>query len=460
MIGDRASPDRTAAPPIGPVRPFDFPPFERLDLNDGLVLFAVRRGGTPLVFLELVTPAGASFDPEGRSGLAALTTAMIDEGTPGKTSREIAAAAERIGGYLSATTDWDSLSIDLEVVSPLAGTALELAGEILSEPTFPEDELVRLRDHSLAEIRRRSVIPSVLASRQFARALYGRTPFGQPLIGTAASVEAIERADIEGFYRDRVAAAKTVLIAAGDFDLDRLHSLARRVLAGFPRRASAPRPSLSAAPEPDSRLFLVDRPEAAQTELRIGHVGLPRSHPDFTAVSVMNSLLGGKFTSRLNINLRERRGFTYSVYSSFSRRRGAGPFVVSSAVATEHVGQAIAEIRRELEKLQDEPPSAAELDETKSYILGVFPYTLQSLEGLSDRLREIAVHDLPIDHWDRYPQDVRAVDGREILRVAREHLHPDRLTIVAVGPEAVLRPQLEPLGAPTVWRPAERPEPV
>ncbi len=250
------------------------------------------------------------------------------------------------------------------------------------------------------------------------------------------------------------------MIAAGDLKLDALRDRTLGALQGLPRGTAPPSPSPAAVPERGSRFFLVDRPGATQTELRIGHVGLPRSHPDFIAVTVMNSLLGGKFTSRLNLNLRERNGFTYSIFSSFSRRRSAGPFTVSSAVTTEHAGRAIVEIRRELEQLREEPPSVAEIDETRSYILGVFPYTVQSLEGLSLRLRDIAVHQLPTDYWDRYPEAVQAVDAEEVLRVARDHLRPDRLTVVAAGPEAELRPQLETLGETIVWRPEEQPEPA
>ncbi len=451
--------DRSSPPSPGPVRPFAFLPFERHQLDDGLVLFAAPKRDVPLTSFELLGPMGASLDPPGRSGLAALTAAMLDEGTTSKTSREIAAGAERIGGYLSTTTDWDSVSLATGVVSSRADVALRLLAEVVCEPTFPEDELERLRDRVLAEIRRRRVVPSALAAVQFARALYGDSPYGWPVIGTTDSVSSTSRAEIERFYREHLLSTPITLIAVGDFEVDELRDRARKALGRLANGALGPLPPPQDTEGGDAGVYLVDRPEAVQTELRLGHVGVERRHPDFTTLAVMSFLLGGKFTSRLNLNLRERHGFTYGIFSSFSRRRARGPFTVSSAVNTENVGAAIAEIRGELERLVAEPVTAEELEETKSYILGVFPYTVQSLEGISARLRDIAVHDLPLDHWQRYPAEVQAVTIEDVQLAARRHLDPDRLTVVAVGPETELRPQLEPFGEPAVWRPADEPEP-
>jgi zinc protease len=452
--------DRGRPPSPGEPRPFSFPGFERHEIEPGLVVYSAERHRTPLVSLELLCPAGAAFDPEDGAGVAALAAAMLDEGSAERTSTEIAAAAERLGGYLATSTDWNVSSLSTGLSSQHLEEGLELLGEVLCRPTFPDDEIERLRDRTLAELRRRRVVPSSLASRQFARALYGPAAYGRPVLGTYAAVERLDRGQIESFYRRHLTSAQLTLVAAGDFETERLHGLARRAFAGLPRSEARPHPEVSPTAADGTRVYVVDRPGSTQTELRIGHPGVARSHPDFTSLAVMNSLLGGKFTSRLNLNLRERHGFTYGVRSSLARRLGVGPFTVSTAVDTENAGRAIAEVRHELGRLRDEPAHHEELEETVSYILGVFPYTVQSLDGIGQRLRELAVHSLPDDHWERYADSIRAVDVEEVQRVAREHLEADRLTIVAVGPEAELRPQLAPFGEITLWRPAESPEPA
>jgi zinc protease len=452
--------DRALPPSPGELRPFSFPEFERHELEPGLIVYSARRRRAPLVFLELILPAGAAFDPSTGAGVAALAAGMLDEGTEERSSLEIAAAAERLGGYLGTSTDWNVSSISTGLVSQHLEAGLGLLGEVLSRPTFPEQEIDRLRDRTLAELRRRRVVPSSLAARQYARALFGDAPYGRSVLGTRASVEGLTRAEIESFYRSHLTSAPVALIAAGDFELDRLHSATRRLLAGLPRADPTPYPEVAAVDPEGTRVFLVDRPGGMQTELRIGHMGVARSHPDFLTLAIMNSLLGGKFTSRLNLNLRERHGFTYGVRSSFARRLAPGPFTISTAVGTETTGQAIAEARSELVRLREESVTAAELSETVSYILGVFPYTVQSLEGVSNRLRELAIHSLPDAYWDGYAEAVGGVTVAEVERVAREHLDPERLTVVAVGPEKELRGQLEEFGEVVVWRPSEREEPV
>ncbi|MGH7338550.1 MAG: M16 family metallopeptidase, partial [Myxococcota bacterium] len=202
------------------------------------------------------------------------------------------------------------------------------------------------------------------------------------------------------------------------------------------------------------RVIVVDRPQSAQTELRIGHVGTPRTNPDRTRLGVLNALLGGKFTSRLNLNLRERNGFTYGVNSRFVDRRGPGPFVVAAAVGNDVAGAAAAETLAELDRVRESAVSEIELDETKSYLVGVFPYTLQTNGGLLARLADLALYALPSDHLERALAEIRSTTSEQILELAQRYLTPERATIVAVGPAAALTPQLERFGAVEVRTPA------
>lgn len=428
-------------------RPFAMPRFERVPMAGGLELLLAVQRRLPLVHLELLLPAGAVYDPRDRRGLATLTASLVDEGTAGHSSMEIAGAAERLGGWVGSAADWDAAEVATGLLSRHLEAGLGLVAEIVTTPTFPSEELERLRELRLAEHRRRSVQPAVLASDALARALYGEGIYGNPLIGTPSATQAITREDVLEFYGRRVGARGSTLLAVGDIEPESFKRAVERALGTW----SSENPVAEPPEAEPTRLTgitvkIVDRPEAAQTELRLGHVGVRRSHPDFPVLQVMNSLLGGKFTSRINLNLRERHGFTYGAHSRFAARRGPGPFVVSTAVANDVAGRATGEILKELDRIRDESVEPDELAETRSYLEGVFPYTLQGLDGIAARLRSLALYGLPDDYFDSFLARIRNTTTEEVLAAAREHLAPDRLVIVAAGPATELLPQLESLG--------------
>jgi zinc protease len=438
--------DRSRPPAPGVVRPFRFPPFERHRVASGLTVLAARVDATPLVHLQVLTPAGAQYDPRQRAGLATLTASLLDDGTALYTASEIAARVEGLGGNLTTGAGWDSAAAVVELGSSHLGAGLELLAEVAARPTFPDGELERVRQRRLGELVRRRDQPDVQADLWFARSLYGDAlPYGYSLFGDDETVARIARDDVVDFYRRHYPAAGSVLIAVGDLDPAALPAAAE-AFAGKAAAAGPPTSDLGAPPPPAARAVVVDRPGAAQTELRLGQASVPRKHPDFVRLKVMNSLLGGKFTSRLNLNLRERHGYTYSVFSAFAGRLGPGPFVVSSAVTTAATGAAAREILGEIRRLRSEPVGEAELADAKSYLVGTFPFTVQSLSGLAVRLEELATYDLPDDHFDRYPGEVAAVGQEDVQRVAAEHLDPERMTLVAAGPAAELAPQLADFG--------------
>jgi zinc protease len=437
---------RAQAPPAGEPRPFRFPEVTRATLGAGMAAVLVPSPRVPLLTLALLAPAGGQLDPPGRAGLASLTAALRDEGTSRRDAMAIAAAIERLGGELGSSADWDASYLAAAVLGEHLGTALELLAEMAHDPSFPPSEVERLRRQRLAEILARRAQPAATADERFLRAVYGRGPYAWTLSGDEQTVSAIAREDILAFQRRHFAAAPWTLIAVGDFAVDRLLAQAAAVFAS--RAVDEVRP---AAPPPPPfpeqvAVHLVDRSGAPQTELRIGHLGIPRRHPDHVPLTVLNTLLGGKFTSRINLNLRERHGYTYGAFSRFAQRLGAGPFVVSTAVDTQASGAAVREVLAELRRLRREPVSADELAETQSYLVGVFPYTVQTGADVARRLEDLVVFDLPSDYYETYFDAVRSVVPADLERVALEHLHPDRATVVAVGPAEELRPQLEELG--------------
>jgi zinc protease len=446
--------DRTVPPPPGEIRPFRFPPFLRTRLANGLAVLAARLPGPPLVSIEIVAPAGGQFDPQGVEGLAALTAALLDEGTARRSSIEIAAFAERLGGYFTTGADWDVGYLATGLLSHHRAAGLELLAEVAASPTFPEAEIERLRRQRLTEILRRSQDPSALADDRFNREVYRGTVYAHPLLGDAESVSRLDRDSMVAFYRRHYGLAGSALIAVGDVDPEELLREVEKALAGAELPATAPDPPvIGPAPLPGISVHIVDRPGAAQTELRLGHPGVSRTHPEYIPLMVLNALLGGKFTSRINLNLRERHAYTYGASSRFAARMGPGPFVVSAAVATESTGAAAREVLHELRRVREDLVEPEELSETRSYMVGVFPYTVQTIGDLAKRLETLTVYGLPDDYYNRYLERLDTVTREEILQVARRHLDPKRIAVVAVGPAGTLEKQLEGLGPIAVWSP-------
>ncbi len=438
---DRGRPPASAAP-----RAVGFPSFERARLGSGLETFLLPRPGVPKVELALVLPAGADRNPLDAPGLASLTAALVDEGTRRREGPRIAAEVERLGASLATRADWNSAQLEVELLTKDVDRGLELLAELAREPVFPEAEIERLRALALTELLRRHDRPAVLAEEALARALYRGTPYAELLLGTEASIATLARPRIASFHQEHFRPRGAALIVVGAFDAA---AVARRIDALFGDWDEDPPPlppDLVAPAQTGRRVLVVDRPDSAQVELRLGHVGVPRSHPDRNRLLLMNAALGGKFTSRINLNLRERHGYTYGASSRFVDRKGPGPFVVSAAVATPVAGAAVREVIGELERVRAAPLEAAELEETRSYLIGVFPYTLQTSGGLVGRLEDLAVYELPSDYYDRALEELATSDADSLLDAARQHVRPDELVVVAVGPAAELAPQLETIG--------------
>lgn len=437
---------RHLPPPSEPPRRIRFPAFERRRLANGLEVFLASRRAVPTVELALLMPAGGERNPLDRPGLAALTASLVDEGTARRSGPQIAADVERLGGALSTRADWTAADLAVDLLAKDVEVGVELLAEVARQPVFPEAELERLRRQALTELLRRRDQPAILAEEALARGLYPGTAYGELLLGSEAGLQALDRGAVAAFHADCYRPAGGALLIGGDFDPERVWRRIEATFGDWDGGAPPPPPAIAAPPREARTVVIVDRPGSAQTELRLGHAGVSRTDPDRARLTLLNALLGGKFTSRINLNLRERNGFTYGASTRFVDRRSPGPFVVAAAVATGVAGAATREVLNELERIRAEPVGAEELAETKSYLIGVFPYTLQTVGGLLGRLEEIALYGLPEDHFDTALAEIEAADAGALLTLARAHLHPERLLVVAVGPATELRGQLEPFG--------------
>lgn len=440
-----AAVDRRKPPAAARPRPFRFPAFE-VTAGPGLEIYLLPRHTLPLVHLELVVGRGADAEPTAARGLATLAAGLLEEGTARRSSQEIAAAAEALGTEVLTNADWDGTYLEICLRSEHTAAGLELLFELLEEPSFPDAEVERLKRQRLAELQRRSARPDFLASRELARTLYPGHAYGESLLGLPACIEAVDRNAVAGWHDRRLRPAPTTLLVTGAFDPAEILEVAARRHRGAASDAGV-EPAAPAQPRAGREVRIVDRPQAPQSELRVGHPGIPRDHPDRVVVQVLNCVLGGKFTSRLNLSLRESLGITYGAWSRFSARRGPGPFVAGAAVDTAAAGVAAGEILDAMDRLRREAVPREELDDAKRYLVGTFPYSLQTLEGLAGRLEDLTLHPgLPRDTFQRWPADVDAVGSADVLQAAEDHLHPQAAAIVAVGPAGELEPQLAALG--------------
>ena len=453
--------DRSGPPEPTAERLFRFPDFCRHRLPSGLEVIIAPMGRVPMVSLDFYAPAGAYYDPPQRAGLATLTAATLDEGTRHRTGSEIAAAVERLGGSLSTGAGWNAAFATTTVLSKDLVLGTELLRDVVMAPVFPQREVERLRGDRLAELLQRRNDPGALAARYLARAIFGSGLYGRSADGDEDTVAAIRRSEVEEFYRCHFSAQGSFLIAVGDLDPQQLLTDLDSWQGQLPAARQPQEPEHEIVSPQGVQVHVVNRPGASQTELRLGHAGVERTHPDFAPLTLLNAILGGKFTSRINLNLREKRGYTYGASSRFVGRRHRGPFTVSTAVGTEVAGAAAREALGEIRRIQQAPVTQEELHDAQSYLQGVFVQGLQTIEDVAQRLGTLALHGLPNDYWDSgYLEQIAAADENLLLDLARKHLHPEQMAVVAVGPADQLRTQFEDLGEVTEWNPeTDLPEP-
>lgn len=427
-------------------RPYQFPRFERGVLANGLRVIVAPIRKLPLVTLTALVDAGAVTDAVGRAGIAQLTAKLLLEGTTKSDGAELAERFERLGASIEAHADWDTAVLTMTTLSDKLSPTFALFGEVLRSPAFSPRETERLKAERRAELLQLRAEPRGLADELFSRFLYAAASrYARPDGGDEASVVSITRDDVAGFYRARYAPAGATLIAAGDTSFAEIEALATQLLGDWKGTASG-RVTAADTPARSSRaVHIVAKPDAPQTELRIGHVGMPRGHPDYFAAVVMNAVLGGLFSSRINLNLREAHGYTYGAQSYFDWRRQSGPWIVSTAVQSDVTDKAAREVLNEVERMRAAPISADELSLATSYLDGVFPIRYETTAAIASALATIEVYELPDDWYDRYRERVRAVTTDAVLAAAQRHLQPDALQMVAVGNAPAIRERLEAL---------------
>lgn len=427
---DRAQPPRSAAP-----TPYRAPAPHVLKLSNGIPVWVLPRHDLPTVTVAVALAGGGGLQPVTRPGLAQLTVSMLDEGTRRRSASEIALAAEAMGTTLAASCGWDGAFVSIRCLKSLLEPSLDLAVDVLREPSFPVPEWERIHAQTLAGLRSERDSAEVRGYRGLLSALYGDDhPYSHPLDGTEASVADLKREEAVAFHERFHGPGRAGIVVAGDVEPDAILGQLERRLAdwtGPPIPApEIPGPPLSNHP----RIRLLHRPGAAQAVLRVGHVGIARRHSDFELALVLNQVLGGQFTSRLNEKLREERGFTYGVRSSFDCRTGQGPFSISTSVQSDKLAEALNDIHHELLALVGgRPPSQTELDDARRALIEGQTRQFETPAALVNRYANLLIHDLPPDHHRTFPDRLAQIDLESLCATAHRQIHPNALVAVVVA---------------------------
>jgi zinc protease len=440
------APDRTAAPKPGPLSALKPPAIQKRALSNGLPVWIVELHKVPVVQVSLVVKAGSATDTRGKFGAASLTAEMLDEGAGARGALEIADAVDYLGAALSTGSSFDASTVSLHVPAARLGDALPVMADVALRPTFPDKELQRVREELLASLVQAEDDPETLIQVAFPRLVYGPAHrYGTLDIGTAAALKGFTVEDLRQFHAAHYLPSRSVLIVAGDVTPDRVIPLLESAFGGWKGLGAGTSGALPEAAQLKTRqVYLIDKPGAAQSQIRIGWIGVPRSTPDFFALRVLNTILGGAFTSRLNTNLREKHGYAYGASSTFDMRAAAGPFYAAAGVQTDKTSEALREFFNELTAIRTLVP-ADELEKAKNYLALLLPRNFETSSNLASSLSQMFIYSLPDDYFATYTDRIRAVTSADVQRVAQKYIQPDRFAVVVIGDRKIIEPGIRAL---------------
>jgi predicted Zn-dependent peptidase len=438
--------EAVARPQPGPPRPWQFPSFDRKRIAGGQVI-AAHLPGRPLALTSLVVDAGAALEPTGHEGVAEIVARAMSEGAAGRDAYEFAVAGEAIGATWRSSTDWDSLRLGFEVPVGELGAATRLLADAARSAAFADDALSRVIDERIDEVGLERSQPMVLAAEAFGAAVFEpQSRYARPDGGDPGSLDSLSHADIRRYRDGRVRKEAATLVVVGDLGDADVEELGAIVFDGWEGPADA-----AGAPEVDPRqagrrVVVVDRPGSVQSVLMVGHDGPRRATDDYVAMTTMALILGGMFSSRLNMKLREEKGYAYGAFGGFDARKHGGVFVARAAVQSEVTAPALLDMVGEIERMRADGVTSAEVEQARAYRAGVFPVNFAGVMSVGAGLGDIVVHDFPDDHFDRLRAQILDTTLDEVNAAAADRLRPDELVAVVVGDATALAGPLEDLG--------------
>ncbi|MCM3879345.1 MAG: insulinase family protein [Vicinamibacterales bacterium] len=436
--------DRSRLPAIGPPPRFRFADIHKDRLQNQLVLWSAEHRSLPVVNFVLVLPAGSAADFEGHEGLAAVTADMLDEGTGTLSAIDVNAAFARIGAHLDTDVSADATVVSVTALKKFAGPALALMADCVIRPRLAADDFERVRQLRLTRLVQIRDMPSAIADRAFMQLVYGSHPYAHMALGTEDSLRQLSIDTVRRFHAAWYVPAHATLLASGDIDAAEFKGLAADLFTSWAAGQSDAMHDAAAAPPPPMpphRLVLVNKDGAAQTEIRIGEVGLARSTPDYHPLIVLNMVLGGQFVSRINMKLRQEKGLTYGARTAFDFRRGRGPFMLQTSVQSDGTAEAVRESLAAIHAIRAEkPPTQEEVDVAKAALTRSYPRNFETAEQVARALAQLVLYELPDDYFDMFATRVGEVSVDHVRQAALAHLHPDRLGIALVADSSIVAP--------------------
>lgn len=445
FVGGAAAP-ALAVPPTPPapqpMRELRFPTFEQRTMANGLRLVAIERHAEPEVSLRLVVPAGKLYEPAAKAGLAGATADLLTEGTASRSAQQIAAAIDGVGSSLDASSGTDFANVSVTVTSDQLDLALELLADVVLRPSFPAAELERWRRKSLSSLEVQRANPGYLAEIAFQRLVFGAYPYGSPARGTPESLAGLSRDDLAAFHRSHYLPGGSILAIVGDFRQEQAMAAVERAFGGWAGGAAPRPPALELPAYERPKVVVVDKPDAVQTQIRVGQAALAYTDPDFFTAAVYDTVLGGSSSGRLFKEVRIKRGLAYGAYSRFAEQLVTGSFAASTSTKTASTVQALRLTLDEIAGMAKAPVPAAELDEAKTYLNGAFPLEIESAGQVAQRVLTALGYGLGREFLDSYRDRISAVSAAAIQRFAGTRIHPERSVVVLVGNAAAFGPEL------------------
>ncbi len=449
-------PWRNDVPKAGATKTAELPTPLSATLPNGLTLLLNERRGMPIVAANLVLRTGSDANPIDKPGLANFVSAMLDEGTASRNALQIADQVAQLGATLATNSSMDATTVSTRALSKNFSAALEILADVALRPSFPADEIERQRASRLAQLVQQRDNPPQVAAQVAAAALYGaRHPYGFSEIGTEGAVKSISREDMLAFWKQNFVPNNSALVVAGDVSMNELRAMAEKAFGAW-SRGTPVAPALTTPTTTAARVIIVDKPGSPQTQVRVASIGAARSSPDFRPIQVMNMALGGLFSSRINMNLREDHGYTYGASSQFTFRRAPGPFQVAAGVRTDVTAPAVSEIFKEIRGMVEKPLNDEELKKAKDAMANSLPGAFETSSNAVNNFSNVFTYGLGLDYYTKYAAQVNAVTGAQALDVAKRYLMPDRMVVIAVGDRAKIQPELQKLNlGPIETRDAE-----